>query len=219
VLVPPGSHEVRLKIDWRQSRSVAVNVSERTSEDLVCSPQNRARGACARDGLRVDTHAIGRAHRDEVASAIGVCVENDAPSQLAGQVIREPAELGAWRRHAPIVARGDQTVSPGAWIHDRGGHSLTPTTRGQAIGHVAVASAQIYELRLGGSFARGCDVSVADVFLDFMQPPSQPDGLLPRVGDVALVVLDGTTKGVLMGTCGGLAPGVVATHSKVFPCS
>jgi hypothetical protein len=37
---------------------------------------------------------------------------------------------------------------------------LTPTTPGQAVGHIAVASSQIYELWLGGSFTRGFDVSV-----------------------------------------------------------
>jgi hypothetical protein len=77
----------------------------------------------------------------------------------ACQAIREHAELVAYQRPAPIVARGDQTIWPGVRIRDRGEHALTPTIPGHSISHVAVASAQIYELWLGG-FARGFDVSV-----------------------------------------------------------
>jgi MFS family permease len=79
---------------------------------------------------------------------------------LARQAAREHAQLVAYQRPAPIVARGDQTLWPGGWIHDIGEHSLTPTTPGQAVSHIAVASAQIYELWLGGSFSRGFEVSV-----------------------------------------------------------
>ncbi|MGA2321922.1 MAG: hypothetical protein ABSG95_14500 [Solirubrobacteraceae bacterium] len=79
---------------------------------------------------------------------------------LARQAIREHAELVAYQRPAPIVARGDQTLWPGTWIHDPAEHALTPTTPGQAVSHIAVASAQSYELWLGGSFARGFEVTV-----------------------------------------------------------
>jgi len=37
---------------------------------------------------------------------------------------------------------------------------LTPAAPGEAISHIAVASAQSYELWLGGSFTRGFEVSV-----------------------------------------------------------
>jgi hypothetical protein len=79
---------------------------------------------------------------------------------LARQAIREHAELVAYQRPAPIVARGDQSVWPGVWGHDLAQHALTPTTPGQAVSHIAVASSQSYELWLGGSFTRGFDVSV-----------------------------------------------------------
>jgi hypothetical protein len=79
---------------------------------------------------------------------------------LARQAIGEHAELLAYQRPAPIVARGDQTVWPASWFHERAEHTLTPTTPGEAISHIAVASAQSYELWLGGSFSRGFEVSV-----------------------------------------------------------
>jgi hypothetical protein len=79
---------------------------------------------------------------------------------LARQAIREHAELVAYQRPAPIVARGDQTLWPGLWLHSRAEHTLTPTTPGQAVSHIAVASAQVYEVWLGGSFARGFRVGV-----------------------------------------------------------
>jgi hypothetical protein len=79
---------------------------------------------------------------------------------LARQATREHAQLVAYQRPAPIVARGDQSVWPGVWGHDPAQHTLTPTTPGQAVSHIAVASSQIYELWFGGSFTRGFDVSV-----------------------------------------------------------
>ena len=79
---------------------------------------------------------------------------------LASQALREHARLVAYQRPAPIVARGDQTLWPGVWFHDRAEHSLTPTAPGKAISHIAVASSQSYELWLGGSFTRGFEVSV-----------------------------------------------------------
>jgi hypothetical protein len=79
---------------------------------------------------------------------------------LARQALREHAQLVAYQRAAPIVARGDQTLWPGTWVHNLEGHTLTPKTPGQAVSHIAVASSQRYELWLGGSFARGFDVSV-----------------------------------------------------------
>jgi hypothetical protein len=40
---------------------------------------------------------------------------------------------------------------------------LVPTTPGQAVAHIRLASGQRYELWLGGSFGRGFDVSVDGV--------------------------------------------------------
>ena len=79
---------------------------------------------------------------------------------LARQALAEHARLIAYQRPEPVVARGDQTLWPATWIHDVAEHALTPTTPGTAVSHIAVASAQSYELWLGGSFSRGFEVSV-----------------------------------------------------------
>src|SRR4029077_11802801 len=49
---------------------------------------------------------------------------------------------------------------PGVWFHDDAEHSIWPTAPGKAVSHIAVASAQTYELWLGGSFERGFEVRV-----------------------------------------------------------
>jgi hypothetical protein len=85
------------------------------------------------------------------------CVQIQGLARLAS---RRHAELVAYQRPAPIVARGDQTLWPSPWLHDPEAHTLTPTIPGQAISHIAVASSQRYELWLGGSFARGFEVSI-----------------------------------------------------------
>ncbi len=79
---------------------------------------------------------------------------------LAREASKTHTVLLAYKRPAPIVARADQTQWPGAWYHESGARSLVPTTPGQLISHIAVASEQTYELWLGGSFARGFEVSV-----------------------------------------------------------
>lgn len=79
---------------------------------------------------------------------------------IARRALREHARLVAYQRPAPIVARGDQTLWPGRWLHDRAARTLTPTTPGTAVSHIAVANTERYELWLGGSFARGFEVSV-----------------------------------------------------------
>ncbi|HEX5307677.1 MAG TPA: hypothetical protein VFW38_01205 [Solirubrobacteraceae bacterium] len=73
---------------------------------------------------------------------------------------REGARLVAYQRPAPIVARGDQTLWPGGWLHDPEAHTLTPTAPGTAVSHIAVAGSERYTLWLGGSFERGFEVSV-----------------------------------------------------------
>jgi hypothetical protein len=79
---------------------------------------------------------------------------------LGMRALAEHARLVAYQRPEPIVARGDQSIWPGSWVHDPEAHTLAPTTPGQAVFHIAVASAQSYELWLDGSFARGFEVSV-----------------------------------------------------------
>jgi hypothetical protein len=69
-------------------------------------------------------------------------------------------QLVAYERPDPIVIRGDQTRWPAAWYHDATAHALTPTTPGTAVAHVALTVTGTFELWLGGSFARGFQVSV-----------------------------------------------------------
>lgn len=84
---------------------------------------------------------------------------------LARTALREHAELVAYQRPAPIVVRGDDTLWPAAWGHDPESHTLTPTTPGQAVSHIAVAERQRYELWLGGNFSRGFEISVDSHYL------------------------------------------------------
>jgi hypothetical protein len=79
---------------------------------------------------------------------------------LARRAAAEHAELVAFQRPAPIVASADQTQWPGSWLHDPAARTLSPTTPGDLVAQIAVASAQRYALWLGGSFARGFEVSV-----------------------------------------------------------
>ncbi|HME03371.1 MAG TPA: hypothetical protein VKG38_10125, partial [Solirubrobacteraceae bacterium] len=80
--------------------------------------------------------------------------------KLGAKALREGAALVAYQRPAPIVARADQTLWPASWFHEPSAHTLTPTMPGRVISHIAVARSENYELWLGGSFARGFEVSV-----------------------------------------------------------
>jgi hypothetical protein len=79
---------------------------------------------------------------------------------LGEKALAEHAQLVAYQRPAPIVVRGDETLWTAAWFHEAPARSLTATVPGQAVTHIAVASSQIYELWLNGSFGRGFEVSV-----------------------------------------------------------
>lgn len=79
---------------------------------------------------------------------------------LARSAARLGANLVAYEHAAPIVARADQTQWPAAWAYSPEEHMLTARAPGQLVSHIGVASSQRYELWLGGSFARGFEVSV-----------------------------------------------------------
>jgi hypothetical protein len=79
---------------------------------------------------------------------------------LARRALRENAQLVAYQRSEPIVARGDQTVWPAAWGHATDEHVLAATQPGQAVTHIGVPSGERYEVWLSGTSARGFDVSV-----------------------------------------------------------
>jgi hypothetical protein len=79
---------------------------------------------------------------------------------LARRALGENAHLVAYQRPEPIVARGDQTVWPAAWVHAAPQRVLIPTTVGQAVAHIGVTNGERYEVWLNGSFDRGLEVSV-----------------------------------------------------------
>jgi hypothetical protein len=81
-------------------------------------------------------------------------------ARLARLARSDRANLVAYQRPAPIIARADQTQWPGLWLHDLAAHTLTPTVPGTLEAHIRLDSAQRYELWLGGSFQRGFEVSV-----------------------------------------------------------
>jgi hypothetical protein len=104
-----------------------------------------------------------------------------------GAVARaDGANLVAYQRPAPIVARGDQTQWPGAWLHDADAGTLTPTTPGRLDAHIIVNGAQRYELWLGGSFGRGFNVGVDGRPLGRVESEPSTLGQYVRVGGLRL---------------------------------
>ena len=63
-------------------------------------------------------------------------------------------------REAPVVARGDELRWPDAWVHDPAAHTIVATEPGTAVAQLRVAAAGRYALWLGGSFARGFEVTL-----------------------------------------------------------
>jgi hypothetical protein len=80
--------------------------------------------------------------------------------RLAATASRDHAELVAYQRPQPIVARGDQTRWPAPWVHNSASRTLFANTPGTAVAQINVYGNQDYELWLGGSFSRGFELSV-----------------------------------------------------------
>jgi hypothetical protein len=106
----------------------------------------------------------GQAQNDgylPVCSIDPVAVPSCASIERLGHLAaRNGAEIIAYQRPEPVVARADRMVWPATWIHDAAAHTLRPTAPGTAVIHFQLQQAQEYELWLGGSFARGFDVAV-----------------------------------------------------------
>jgi hypothetical protein len=79
---------------------------------------------------------------------------------LARRALAERAQLVAYQRPEPIVIRADEASWPSGWINGIAERTLTATTPGGLVSHVAVPSTQGYALWLDGNFARGFEVSV-----------------------------------------------------------
>jgi hypothetical protein len=115
--------------------------------------------------------------------AVPTCAEIEA---IAERAEAAGGNLVADIRPAPIVARGDETLWPGLWLHDPAGHTITPTTPGEATAKIIVDSSQRYDLWLGGTFTRGFEVSVDGKDLGSVEnEPSSIGGYAP-VGEVDL---------------------------------
>lgn len=102
--------------------------------------------------------------------------------RLAATASREHAELVAYQRPAPVVALADQTRWPSAWAHDPSAHTLTPTAPGTLIARIRVDGGQRYALWLGGSFARGFQVSLDGRRLGQVEDQLQNLGQFIEVG-------------------------------------
>ena len=108
--------------------------------------------------------------------------------RLSVQALREHARIVAAERPAPIVVHGDQTVWPRGWAHNASEHRLTPDAPGQAVGHIAVASSQVYELWLDGSFGRGFEVTVDGRRVGAVEHELSVLGGYAHVADISLTV-------------------------------
>lgn len=106
--------------------------------------------------------------------------------RLAATARARDAILVAYQRPAPIVALADQTEWPGPWIHDRVGHTLTPTTPGTLRAQIRLTVRERYELWLGGYFMRGFEVSVDGHPLGRVKDQLQSWGQYAKAGQLML---------------------------------
>jgi hypothetical protein len=113
-----------------------------------------------------------------------------APCRLIGSLARraaaDHAQLVAYQRPAPLVARADQSRWPGEWFRDPRDESLTPTAPGALTTHIATVGLQRYAVWLGGSFARGFDVTVDGHDLGRVKNQLQNIGQYIEVGSQVL---------------------------------
>jgi hypothetical protein len=116
-------------------------------------------------------------------AAIPPCAQIE---RLGARAAREHAEMVAYQRPQPIVARGDQTRWPAPWVHDAASRTLWPNTPGTALAQINVYGNQRYKLWLGGSFSRGFEVSVDGHFLGRVKDELLNIGEYAPVADVYL---------------------------------
>jgi len=147
---PPSIYQLIWQDDYYQLWQRPVHPSRRILEHVPLGESNTLPYCGASE-----TASMGLCSVDPVATPSCTFIQG-----LARTALQENAQLLAYQRPAPIVARGDQSTWPGTWIHDVEGRSLAPTDPGQALSHIALASSENYELWLDGSFSRGFEVSV-----------------------------------------------------------
>ncbi len=116
-------------------------------------------------------------------AAIPSCTQIE---RLGSTAAREHADLVAYQRPQPVVARGDQTRWPASWTHDPASRTLYPNTPGTALAQIRVFGDQDYEVWFGGSFSRGFEVSVDGRFLGRVKDELLDIGEYAPVGEVYL---------------------------------
>ena len=84
------------------------------------------------------------------------------------------------------MARADETVWPGTWPDDSASHTLTATVPGQLVSHIGLSTSRRYGLWLGGSFARGFEVSVDGRHVGTVKDQLQSIGGYAHVTDLFL---------------------------------
>jgi hypothetical protein len=95
-------------------------------------------------------------------------------------------DLVAHESAAPVVARADETLWPAPWFHDPEGRTLTPNDPGKLVSQIRVAISQVYELWLGGSFARGFQVAIDGADVGSVENELTTIGGYVHVADVEL---------------------------------
>jgi hypothetical protein len=105
---------------------------------------------------------------------------------IAARAAQSQAHLVAFQRPEPIVARADETVWPGLWPYDPASHTLTATVPGQLVSHINLSTSRRYGLWLGGSFARGFEVSVDGQHVGTVKDQLQSIGGYAHVADLFL---------------------------------
>ncbi len=95
-------------------------------------------GARARPARRFDDLAVLRRGPERAPTAPSARLTRSPfrllrhPRDRRARADPRSGSLVAYQRPAPVVARGDQTLWPGPWLHDDAAHSLTANSAGDA---------------------------------------------------------------------------------------
>ncbi|MEX2107859.1 MAG: hypothetical protein WD827_03100 [Solirubrobacterales bacterium] len=148
---PPSNYRLAWQGDyynlWQRSEAAATNIVEHIpfGESTTLPYCGEAQGGALQPECSINPVATP------------TCGEIRDLAQRAASL---DAHLVAYQQAEPIFARGDQSRWPGEWFYNPESHTLTARTPGEVVSNISVSSEQVYELWLGGSFARGFDVSI-----------------------------------------------------------
>jgi hypothetical protein len=105
---------------------------------------------------------------------------------LGALAARDGGSLVAVQRAAATVVRATQASVPAGWAVDVAAGRVTPGRLGTLRAHLSLTAAQRYAVWLGGSFARGFEVSVDGRRLGRVKDQLSMLGQWVQLGDVAL---------------------------------